>query len=317
VELLKPVRCRWLARAALGVAAMSAACSYPDEPAPVPSAHRAVFSVIEVGSPVARLIGRDVAADAGLKPLANAAVTISGAGSVATLASTEAAAPDCFAAPDVDLPAWGIEGCYAGRLTRSVEPSTAYALSVVLPDGSRVSGSLTTPAVPSASIPADSQRVSVLTYSSPDGLPIAIVPIELAAAPGSGRVDAFTTVRRGWTVQQGKPTTFDVSRCTSTSQMLPFRLARFPDSKDLWIYSASCGVSWDSVDVDVHVVGADPNYAGYANSVLSGLATPAAASGFGLSGAVGVFGALAERVLSLRLRYCGPRAGVVLCPEMK
>jgi hypothetical protein len=310
--VLKPSRRGRAALTAALAAMVLAACLEPAGPEPRLSDQRAIYAMIEVGSTAARMIGRDLPSVGPTRPLVGATVTVGGPNGSTSLVSG-ARVTDCFRNSD-EAALWGEGGCYSGRLSRVVEPGREYTLTVGLPDGRRIRGTVTTPSAPVVSIPADSQRVTTGYRQSPEGLPIVIVPLVLASAPGAGRVDAYTTVRAAWTSETrrtpgGRDTIvaipIDPSTCTTRDEVLPFPVRNPPEPRDLWVYRLTCSpVSrWDSLDLDVHVVAAERNYADYMNTVLEGLATSGEQAGFGVDGAAGVFGALAKAVLKLRVLF--------------
>jgi len=294
---------------ALAFLVVLAACLDPAGPEPVFQEQRAVFSVLEVGSPVVRLLADEIFEGGSRGPLRGASGSVTSAGGAAALASAVGGPVLCFT--DSSSSGAGTaaeEGCYSAMLAQPLGGSETVTLDMTLPDGRRVLGALTTPEPPQAYIPPDSQRVTTIFQSLPlDRLPIAIVPIGLDAAPGGERVDVVATVDRAFRFQ-GSGALIDPAGCTVEATTAPFRAPRLGGEHDLHLYSVQClesgsGVAWDSLDLSVQVVSMDANYAGYANSILGSSSIDVERAGFGLDGAIGVFGAVATTVLPLRIVY--------------
>jgi hypothetical protein len=75
---------------------------------------------------------------------------------------------------------------------------------------------------------------------------------------------------------------------------------------DLWFYGALCSaddraIPWDSLDLEILVVGYEENYAWYADAMAGGREVARDAAGAGLQGAIGVFGAAAMKSRVIRI----------------
>ena len=290
---------------AIGIAVLLTGCRDAVGPEPILSGFRTIYGVLEVESPLVRVLAEEVMDTGGRQVLRGAHSVLSGAfGSTPLIEAAPGLGP-CFVTYS---PAFtgGEEGCYAGLLPEPVGGSAALTLDMVLPDGSQVRGTLVTPEPPIARIPPDSQRVSVPFLNPPnpeDRQPIAIVPVILDAAPGGHRVDVVAKVARAFPSGRGGEE-MDPRGCEVHASTAPFHAPELVGEHDWNLYRVLCRegdsvVPWDSLDFDVHVISMEENYAGYVNDVLGSNAIDATRAGFGLDGAVGVFGAVATTVLPL------------------
>ena len=301
------ISARVLILESFGLALALAGCREVAGPSPVLSNHRAVYAVIEVGSPQVRVLAEELLDTGGRRPLQGAQGSVSGSYGSAPLTEAVAGPQPCFATALGEMTS-GQEGCYTGLLPRPAGAGESLTLDMVLPDGSEVRGALVTPEPPVASIPPDSQRVTVVSQVLPrDGLPIAIVPIVLEAAPGGQRVDVVATVVRAFRFGGGGET-IDPGGCEVATSTGSFRAPQLQGEHDLFLYSVTCRVSgqvipWDSLDLAVHVISMEENYATYFDRVLGSSSIAATRASFGLEGAVGVFGAVATTVLPLRVVF--------------
>jgi hypothetical protein len=300
VELLMSGRARpTLLLVALAV--VSVACRDAAGPEPVFSSQRAVYAAFEVGSPGVTLLAEGLTEHGSSAPLRGAEATVSGtSGSVAL---TEAPSSECFVEPMSPVLVRPDDACYTGALPQPAGTSEALALEMMLPDGGRVRGSLVTPGLPVASIPPDSQTVTPYwgARHQLDQAPRAIVPITLHSAPGATRVDIVATVAG-----------VDPSACRIDASAGPWFAPQLEGKHDWYLFERpDCrpgtviDSSGDWIDLDIHVIAMENNYAGYMNHMLGNSSIDVTRAGFGLEGAVGVFGATATTVLSLRLLY-GP-----------
>lgn len=290
--------------AVLAAGLLASGCRDVAGPAPILTDHRVLYSVLEVGSPSVRVVAEEYFAEGFWQPLLGMTGSVSGSQGAAALRPATPDVERCFV-PEAPGTIQSDElACYLGALPQPAGASEQLTLDVVMPDGARVSGVVVTPEPPMASIPADSQRVSVAFQQLPelDRLPIAIVPIVLEAAPGGHRVDVVATVERLF-VFGGSGATVDPTGCRVETSTAPFREGRLQGAHDLYLYKASCGVTWDSLDLAVHVVSMEANYAGYMDRVLGSSSVDRTRARFGLDGAVGVFGAVATTILPLRVIF--------------
>jgi len=300
------IRTLGLGMGAVGLGVLLAAgCRDAAGPVPVLSYHRAVYSVLEVESSLVRVLAEELL-DSGGRPLRGAQGAVTGEYGSAPLTEAALGLSPCFA---VDAPGLGPGdgGCYAGLLPQPAGASETLTLDLVLADGGEVRGALVTPEPPLASIPPDSQRVSVAFQALPiDALPIAIVPIVLEAAPGAERVDVVTTVEQAF--RGGGGEMIDPAGCEVQASAAPFRWPQLQGQHDLYLYQVTCRPSgsvipWDSLDLAVHVISMERNYAMYMERVLGSSSIDATRAGFGIEGAVGVFGAVATTILPLRVVF--------------
>jgi hypothetical protein len=296
-------RLRCPALQALAMAAMVAGCRNPAGPEPVYSFHRAVYAVVEVEDTVVRVLAEELLETLGRLPLRGAQAAVSGAFGSAALTEAAAGLPPCFATYSPVFTG-GEDGCYAGLLPSPLGGREALSLEIDLPDGGEVRGALVTPELPVASIPPDSQRVHVPFFVPPhpeDHQPVAIVPILLEAAPGAHRVDIVAKAVRAFGGGQ-----FEPRGCEVSASAPPVYPPALEGQIDWYLHRVVCRVGdsvvpLDSLDLDLHVVSMDRNYAGYMDRVLGSSAIDQTRAGFGLQGAVGVFGAVATSVLPLRI----------------
>ena len=284
----------------LGLALATAACRDVAGPEPVLSSNRAVYAMLEVGAAEVALVADEIPASGRRGPLSGAQATLSGPWGSVTLVEAALGPPTCFLV-EVPGPSPGEEGCYTGALPQPAGAGDAMALNLTLPDGDEVRGALVTPEPPVGSIPPDSQVVTPYWGARHplDRSPRAIVPIALLDAPGAARVDVVATVAG---VEPGA--------CTIEAFVGSWHAPRLEGTHDWYLYEApDCrlgtvidhGGPW--IDLDIHLIAMEDNYAGYMDHVLGSSSIDVTRAGFGLEGAVGVFGAVATTVLSLRLLY--------------
>jgi hypothetical protein len=290
---------------AIGIALLLAGCRDAAGPEPILSGFLTVYGVLEVESPLVKVLAEEVLDAGGRQVIRGAQAVLSSAfGSTPLIESAPGLGP-CFATYSPAFTA-GEEGCYAGMLLQAVGPSETLTLGLILPHGSEVRGTLVTPEAPVAWIPPDSQRVSVAFLIPPDPedhQPIAIVPVVLDAAPGGHRVDVVAKVVRAFPLGRGGEE-MDPRGCQVDASTAPFHAPELVGEHDWNLYGVLCRegesvVPWDSLLFDVHVISMEQNLAGYMNDVLGSNALDATRAGFGLDGAVGVFGAVATTVLPL------------------
>jgi hypothetical protein len=297
---------------------VSPGCVDVTEPARDLSGHRAVYAVLEVGSTMVRLIAEEIH-ESGLRmPLEGGSAMVEGPHGGIALAEGPSGPGACLAGTD-GAPVPPEPGCYTGHLPQPTSAGDSVTLDVTFVDGTVLRGRLLAPAVPVASIPPDSQRVRVVERSSV-GFPIAVVPVSLEAAVGARRVDLLPVVEAAWWTG----TTIDPRDCRVSASSAPFRGRSPAGEDDLLIHAVRCVAGdfvlpWDSIDLEVQVVAMEENYAEYTTRALcSGLVAEARA-GFGIEGAVGVFGAVAVARLPLRLVFeplDGAASGEVLVPPV-
>lgn len=286
----------------VGLVAASVACLEPAGPSPVYSAGTAVYSVLEVGSALVRVVAESYL-ETGRQPLSGATGIVSSPGGSATLTEAVDSLLACFQAKG-GINIGGDEGCLAGLLPQPVAAGDPLTLRLDLPDGRVIRGSLLSPGVPIASIPADSQRVTARFQSDP--LAIAIVPVVLDSAPGAERVEVIAEVERAFS--GGGGATIDPWRCEVSSAAPPFRRPLLQGAHDFNLHGVIClvdgsEVGWDSLDLSLHVVAMEVNYATYRDLAHGSSSLDVTRAGFGVDGAVGVFGAVATAVVPLRVVY--------------
>lgn len=293
---------------AFGLAVILAGCRNAAGPEPILSSYRAVYAVLEAESSDVRVVAEDILSIGVRLPLQGALAIVSGAYGSSPLTEAAPGSQPCFVEA-VPLMTSGEEGCYVGFLPQAAGALETLTLEMTLPDGSDILGTLVTPAPPVAHFPPDSQRVTVAFNEVIPGdfYPIAVVPVVLEDAPGGERVDVTARVVRAYRLYGGGDTIAAVG-CEVASATGAFRDPPLRGQHDFSLHNVVCRengsvVLWDSLDLAVDVTSMEENYAGYVNQVLGSRSIRASRAGFGLEGAVGVFGAVATTVLPLRIVF--------------
>jgi hypothetical protein len=289
-------------RIGMGVVVVMSGCLDATEPSRDLSAHRAVYAVLEVGSTMVRLLAEEIH-EGGLRvPLEGGTAVVEGPHG-ATALGEGASGPGVCSAGTGSAPVLPAPGCYTGHLPQATSEGDSVTLHVTFADATVLRGALRAPSVPVATIPSDSQRVTVI-HRSNASFPIAVVPVGLESAVGAYRVDILPVVETAYVTGD----TIDPRDCVVHASSAPFPARYLTGESDLVIHAVRClradvALPWDSVDLTAQVVAMDENYAEYTTRALcSGLVSQPRA-GFGIEGAVGVFGAVAVAALPLRLVF--------------
>jgi hypothetical protein len=286
----------------VGMAVVTSGCVDATEPSRDLSAHRAVYAVLEVGSTMVRVLAEEIHESGLRSPLEGGTAVVEGPQG-ATALGEGASGPGVCSSGTGSAPVQPAPGCYTGHLPQATSEGDSVRLDMTFADGSVLRGALRAPAVPVASIPPDSQRITVI-YRSNASFPIAVVPVGLESAVGAYRVDILPVVESAYITGDA----IDPRDCVVHASSAPFPTRSLSGEADLVIHAVRClradvALPWDSVDLTAQVVAMDENYAEYTTRALcSGLVSEARA-GFGIEGAVGVFGAVAVAALPLRLVF--------------
>lgn len=309
---LAPLSRAAAAALALVLCANASACKLLREPTPLEGLGErvVVHAMLEAGSERVGVRMRRVRApaflgDSASRPLSGAAVRIARGG--ATVALPEDAAGFAPCAPSTaqtEPPATAGAGCYAASLPGGVVPGEPHELRIDLPaGGGTVRGTAVAPAPARVLSPAAGARLGVPGTSSPGGG--AVLPVRWEAGAGVAGIAISLLAREvfeGGKAVPGATCFADLSGPGAQGGLLDARAA---DSATLRVEGLFCGISGnspaepgrpvaaDSVRAVLRVLAFDTAYTRYAEVFENKSARPEAATA-GLSGALGVFGGVAE-----------------------
>jgi hypothetical protein len=284
-------------------AGIASACQNPAAPQPIFEHHYVVYSVLRMGSSSVEVVVEEWPVGGGSVAVSGATTSISGLGETTVLLEGASGAW-CQLSP-LGAPIFSPPGCYTATLPQPVAALQPYTLEIELPDGTLIVGHTTPPALPDFRAPPDT--VEAPYGITPDGLPVAIAPTEVVAAPGASRIDV------GFSITAGA----DPNTCVAQATVEPYLSPALTESHDFLFWNLHCDgapVAWSVLDLQLHAAAYDANYASYLRMALEGNAFSGTDATFGLVGAVGVFGSAATTVVPMVMLCSGTSGDGCLPP---
>ena len=199
------------------------------------------------------------------------------------------------------------EGCYAARIPGGVRPGERYQLRIALPSGDSVRGATEVPHHPLLRVPENGASVRVPSSITPGrAFRSGVLRLHWTSPAGPGRVVSCLgtgAVYRLGVRQEGATCRLQVS--VSPTEDLPRG-----DSASIALYPPECStlqgpVAWDSIQARLSVTAYDTSYARYAREVLSTESIRRDRAAAGITGALGVFAAVAATERSVVLLPSG------------
>jgi hypothetical protein len=263
----------------------------------------AAFGVLLAGSDTASVIlQRGIGGSTAYEAVTDAQLGIAHGADTTWLVRENKELPSCRRPPPYELgqPSGGRD-CYAGVLSEGVGPNHSYGLHVELPTGETISGGVSVPGIPLILAPEEGDRWTVPFRVEPAGAPLLTIPADVSAGRGTARLEVHGALERVWLAGSE----LELRLCDTQLYAPP---VRDPGDErfDVWFYGAGCALdgvalAWDSLDLRLVAVAYEQNYDRYVEVVLSSSEIAREAAGSGLKGAVGVFGAAAQRHRILRV----------------